>query len=172
MSENKAIPTEYKGIRFRSKSEACFAKYLDHHQSTWRPLPFFWEYEPQSLTLEDGYTPDFRTIYCGAGHIYCSLIEYKPTLPTETYAFSVLEKLAILANSVAMDCLPRIQCGSFWDNSDAARPKTLMLVAGEVKCRDGWERRDSDEWPLRQQIAQTRFDLASELSQWKGHLHG
>lgn len=172
MTDQRAIPTEYKGIRFRSKSEACFAKYLDHYQKRPRHAPMIWEYEPQPLTLEDGYTPDFRLIWAMRSHLECSLIEYKPAMPTETYAIAVLTKLNILANSVAMECGAWIVCGSFWDNSESMKARHICLDGGELRVNDGWLSDGSDEWLLRQQIAQTRFDLASELSQWKGHLHG
>jgi hypothetical protein len=44
-----AIPTTYKGIRFRSRAEACWAVFMDE-------LGWVWEYEPIDL---DGYIPDF-----------------------------------------------------------------------------------------------------------------
>lgn len=50
----KAIPTWYGGIRFRSKLEAQWAKFLDYHN-----VP--WVYEPDGYEFEDGtrYLPDF-----------------------------------------------------------------------------------------------------------------
>ena len=74
----KAIPTEYKGIVFRSKSEAIYARSLDLFDNT------LWRYEPEELKVGD-YVPDFSVIYDlpeGYGH---EVIEYKPAYPTKTY---------------------------------------------------------------------------------------
>lgn len=50
----QAIPTTYKKIRFRSKLEANWAKWLDENNIKW-------SYETQGFNLEDGtwYLPDF-----------------------------------------------------------------------------------------------------------------
>lgn len=45
----KAIPTEYGGVRFRSRLEAKWAAFFD--RCSWK-----WSYEPQDF---DGYIPDF-----------------------------------------------------------------------------------------------------------------
>lgn len=48
-----AIPTQYKGIEFRSRTEARWAVFLDE-------LGFKWEYEPEGYQLLSGwYLPDF-----------------------------------------------------------------------------------------------------------------
>ena len=84
MSNLKAIPTEYKGIRFRSKSEAIFARAMDLAGIE------AWEYEPATF---DGYTPDFLVsakvpaMILDDGHdlILSWLIEYKPSTPSSAY---------------------------------------------------------------------------------------
>lgn len=50
----EAIPTMYKGVRFRSRLEAQWAVF-------WDELGVKWEYEPQTFKFPDGkqYTPDF-----------------------------------------------------------------------------------------------------------------
>ena len=50
----KAIPTEYKGYRFRSRLEARWAVFFDACGADW-------EYEPEGFDLGDGtyYLPDF-----------------------------------------------------------------------------------------------------------------
>lgn len=50
----KAIETQYKNYRFRSRNEARWAIYFD-------ALGVKWEYEPEGFTLSDGsnYLPDF-----------------------------------------------------------------------------------------------------------------
>lgn len=163
----KAVPTEWNGIRFRSKSEACFAMYLTHHGRQW-------EYEPEELTLDCGYVPDFRVMWYNKStrKFYCELIEYKPADATDTYMKATLEKLAILSNHVAMECHPHVMTGSFWENDECHTPKSCQLIRGELRWCYSWSHFDSepDEWELRQKISQHRFDLVSELSKWKGHL--
>jgi hypothetical protein len=54
MTQHKARPTTYKGVKMRSRLEAGFAAWLDKHH-------FTWEYEPQAFASSDGqYLPDFR----------------------------------------------------------------------------------------------------------------
>lgn len=55
MSAIRSIPTQYNGIRFRSRFEAEYAQTLDH-------FCVDWEYEPESFLLETGvhFWPDFR----------------------------------------------------------------------------------------------------------------
>ena len=79
MKTLEATPTEYKGIRFRSKSEAIFARALDLTPD------LLWEYEP--VETESGWKPDFRVDdYFGPDHtVLSSLVEYKPSRPTDTY---------------------------------------------------------------------------------------
>jgi hypothetical protein len=50
-----AIPTEYRGITFRSALESAWARTLDHYGIAW-------EFEPETVRLASGkhYTPDFR----------------------------------------------------------------------------------------------------------------
>lgn len=51
----KAIETQWKGYRFRSRLEARWALFFER-------LGFRWEYEPEGFETEDGerYLPDFR----------------------------------------------------------------------------------------------------------------
>lgn len=53
--ELKAVPTNYKGYRFRSRLEARIAVFLDACNADW-------EYEPEGFVLPDGsqYLPDFK----------------------------------------------------------------------------------------------------------------
>lgn len=87
VSDRKAIPTEYRGVRFRSKSEAVFARVLDlcGHE---------WEYEPEQP----------KCLYSGGARsnhrwdFYLPLIdyylEYKPKKPTATYIQNLRHDLA------------------------------------------------------------------------------
>lgn len=58
----KAIETEYRGYRFRSRLEARWAVFFD-------ALSLPWEYEPEGFELGCGrrYLPDFRVRYPGRG---------------------------------------------------------------------------------------------------------
>jgi len=109
----KATPTEYKGVTYRSKCEAMFARYLEldgleaASQSQFSSRMggihvthdgFGFQYEPP--TLIEGWNPDFLTwIVCtpradgiakGWFHhsipsIRLEFIEYKPQRPSEAY---------------------------------------------------------------------------------------
>lgn len=60
------IPTEYRGVRFRSRLEARWAVFMDR-------VDWGWQYEPLDL---DGYIPDFVVRFDGGP----LLIEVKPAL--------------------------------------------------------------------------------------------
>lgn len=83
----QARPTEYEGIRFRSKSEAIFARCLSLDG-------FYWEYEPETWRIgygtKGGWTPDFWAVSNIHKKIHSLVIEYKPGPPTNTY----IEELA------------------------------------------------------------------------------
>lgn len=79
-----AHPTEYRGVRFRSKSEAVFARNLDLSRIPWR-------YEPEFFRVED-WVPDF---YLGVElkqplGFMPLVLEFKPGEPTETYMDELL----------------------------------------------------------------------------------
>ncbi len=65
MSGLKAIQTEYKGYKFRSRLEARWAVFLD-------ALGVKWEYEPEGYDLGNGicYLPDFRLYDVTINHGY------------------------------------------------------------------------------------------------------
>lgn len=67
----KAIETQYKGYRFRSRLEARWAVVFD-------ALGLEWVYEPQGFDLGDAgkYLPDFHVKWFGADGAY---VEIKPT---------------------------------------------------------------------------------------------
>lgn len=92
-------PTEYKGIRFRSKSEAVFARFLDlvvtlsTKVTNSDILTDFW-YEPDNASLEFVGAPlthswDFILPLTD----FNFLVEYKPQRPTETYIDNLREKV-------------------------------------------------------------------------------
>lgn len=79
-------PTEYAGTRFRSKSEAVFARCLELSGYTW-------EYEPGEVA---GHSWDFlidRKHLCGRDQERFVFIEYKPSEPTASYIDSLTERM-------------------------------------------------------------------------------
>jgi hypothetical protein len=104
----KAIPTEYNGIRFRSKSEAIFARCLDL-------VGFYWEYEPE-VQPEKRYATDIRSwdfLIAGNGigpnlirHNEIMLVEYKPSQPTETYVENLKKMVSEWAGDLLEAYLP------------------------------------------------------------------
>lgn len=73
----KAIETHYKGYRFRSRLEACWAVFFD-------ALGVKWQYEPEGFHLSNGewYLPDFYVEDFGGG----GYLEVKPEGPIEEAA--------------------------------------------------------------------------------------
>lgn len=81
----KAIETEYKGYRFRSRLEARWAVFFDE-------LKLKWEYEPQGFVLSDGarYLPDFRVKTPQGSNCW---YEVKPAGVTGDTKFTLFSKL-------------------------------------------------------------------------------
>lgn len=83
MSELRAIQTEYKGYRFRSRLEARWAVFFD-------TLGVKWEYEPEGYDLGNGvyYLPDFLlhdvTVNHGLFQRHCDIyVEVKGVMTDE-----------------------------------------------------------------------------------------
>ncbi len=93
MDTRVARPTEYKGLLFRSKCEAIFARNLDL-------VGALWEYEPPEFKLSDGWVPDFKIAFlctaCKPPHVEWLLAEYKPSEPTPTYLNELYGRFACL----------------------------------------------------------------------------
>lgn len=181
----KARPTEYRGICFRSKSEARLALLFDH-------LKLHWFYEPKSLTLDNGYVPDFAILDL---YVYdrdedvqlnastlpeLKIIEYKPSRPTNTYIVELEARFSEIANRIVFKdtgffsgfmCAPLVSFSLVvggmgfheaeildfdWD----PRNNTIHRLS---KWRDSWvgifnEYTDSVE--LNKKLSGYRFDLA------------
>lgn len=112
----KPIPTDYRGVRFRSKSEAIFVRNLELIGYT------IWEYEPRFYRLSDGWSPDFWAVGQNfKKHIILSLlIEYKPSNVTDAYLDKARDRFRILA---AHGHLKVVACGNSF-NQDR---KTFVL---------------------------------------------
>jgi hypothetical protein len=100
----KATPTEFLGVKFRSKSEAMFALWLQLRRTELKDPCFMthrnalWTYEPKIDWLP-GFSCDFHLCWLEPKDIKCGnflpvhrFIEYKPTRPTETYCENMLQK--------------------------------------------------------------------------------
>lgn len=81
----KAIPTEYGGVRFRSRLEARWAAFFDR-------MGYSWDYEPFDLS---GWTPDF--VLRNLNGQPSVLIEVKPVEVNVTGHYRVLEDVAAKA---------------------------------------------------------------------------
>ena len=105
---HEAIPTEYCGVKFRSKSEAIFARGLEFRQ-------FIWQYEPWWWNVK-GWTPDFWAIRQSVtSHINVSLlIEYKPRIVTDTYKDLLLKRFHDLGQQTCGH-LCVLACGNWFD---------------------------------------------------------
>lgn len=101
MSDYTPIPTEYKGTRFRSKSEAVFARFLDLVEASWvyEPSEHFghvWDfivfpepvlYRHHSMRLQGEFFISSDDVGATPQPIENKpfLVEYKPSMPTNTY---------------------------------------------------------------------------------------
>ena len=70
----KAIETQYKGYRFRSRLEARWAVFFD-------VLGLQWDYEPEGFEFEGGvrYLPDFELQQTGDQRLFVEVKAEKPT---------------------------------------------------------------------------------------------
>lgn len=105
-------PTEYRGIVFRSKSEAMLACALDA-SDMWA-----WSYESKALRAASGYVPDFLMMQHTVGPERGGTLivaEYKPIRPTETYLAGMFSDMQERAGSFPAICGALIT-GSFFEN--------------------------------------------------------
>lgn len=115
-----AKPTEYKGVTFRSKSEAMLAYCLDK-------FGLSYEYEPKIECDDLEWTPDFLISERRSGSI--CLLEYKPSDPTATYIKWIksewnkvkklpLNKLSYSSDDGFVDCAFLVK-HNFYNHDDA-----------------------------------------------------
>lgn len=102
MINYEARPTEYRGVTFKSKSEAICARGFDLAEA-------LWEYEPFCFVdlFEDNYIPDFLvTRYDfgidSHGLAHC-VFEYKPTLPNKTYRKELYKRFEYINNRIKLN---------------------------------------------------------------------
>lgn len=81
----QAKKTEYRGVCFRSRSEARLAVCFD--AAGWR-----WEYEPKELDV-NGWKPDFLVVRKNRRPI---VVEYKPARPSDEYINELTQRFEVL----------------------------------------------------------------------------
>lgn len=133
----KAIPTEYKGVVFRSKCEALFARNLDLSGG------WLWEYEPFEFRSKDGWQPDFRlaalvpTRVMGGWSIpqgiADALLEYKPSDVTDTYLDHAATRAFDIASKNQIPFSFFIVCGSPFNRIR----KSYWLLEGRFQLQEG-----------------------------------
>lgn len=123
MDKFESRPTEYKGVKYRSKSEAMFARFMELDIETVVHMhsvngPFFqgelnagqggFVYEPAALKV-GRWVPDFlRWSHSGdfvndfgIPELSYSIIEYKPSKPTATYVEEFVQRIKELVGRIA-----------------------------------------------------------------------
>lgn len=176
----QAAQTEYKGIVYRSKCEAMFARFLeldiyDRQYLRSNEGPFFsgntfnyqsggFVYEPNGLDV-DGWTPDFLQwcieLYPNADvpYLIYTIIEYKPSKPTQTYIKRFAKRCLLVRDRMLRNGIRdsqinlRLYFGSVFNES-----RSLVSVNGETG--DVTIEEDYD-WlaNYEEDIKETRFDL-------------
>ncbi|MDR3082431.1 MAG: hypothetical protein LBV60_16145 [Streptomyces sp.] len=120
-----ALPTIYRGTRFRSLLEACWAATLDS-------FGIVWEYEPETFELESGarYLPDFHLTEIGVW------IEVKgPGIPR-------VEKAYELGRMLACDC-KLASCDCRWPGGE------MVIIGHPPRRLDVWNDEAYRHWPGR-----------------------
>jgi len=113
-TDRKAIPTEYQGVVFKSKSEAIFA-----HNLTLGGI--LWEYEPEYWVIDDGWCPDFlvsmrwRAAQNHPPRVGIAIIEYKPCEPTLSYLDNLGQKYVQIAEEGLSLCRFHLAYGSSFE---------------------------------------------------------
>jgi len=191
MTIKEARPTEYKGILYRSKSEAMFARYLELDIQTGVLLashdgPLFggdfgrmqggFVYEPKGLCV-NGWTPDFIR-WNQVGGTVCSLeipilhyevIEYKPSKPTDAYVKEFCDRCEVLS-----DLIDSIGLINFRHYGEFAiyYGSVFNSSRGRFVYRGPFSYWDTGDWLANyaDAISATRFDLAAtqegEVESW------
>lgn len=160
MTALKATPTEYKGVRYRSKSEAMFARHLElcnqamldsaDHLSQFA-CGFIYEDPYFSI---DGHAHDFhvwQTRYSVSDGmtIQSALFEYKPSKPTIAYCNKFFANVASLRSRGKSIRVARIFYGSIYSRADE-----IGVVYEDMTFSES-------DWMAkhREAIQSTRFDL-------------
>ncbi len=175
----QATPTEYKGVRYRSKSEAMFAMYLDLFSQSivgGHIAAAGYAYEPPGFNAGD-YQVDFMLWSTTVPEAYFSddelrrpmiafnhydLIEYKPKRPTKTYIKNARARyLAILdhIDQLGFENIRNYISFDIYFGSPYVGEKDVGIISFEYTFdseRESWLE------PYRDQIRNHRFDLEDQ----------
>lgn len=172
----EAIPTEWKGVRYRSKCEAMFAVWLhnnainanraiQNYGHTFQ-VGFDFQYEPQSLVI-GRWAPDFfvarvfldflkQEVFPKTSYAY-EVIEYKPSEPTRTYVDCFKERCARLHQKLFLE--KWVTYSIYYGSPYGSKPSALITWCS-TDPESGWQTRKG--W-LQPEFAKTllnyRFDL-------------
>lgn len=168
MSIKQARPTEYKGIVYRSKSEAMFARYLELRFNPDDDGSCGFIYKPAGFDV-GGWIPDFLMWGVRTGTLYgheiphttYTLIEYKPSRPTATYIAEFAMRCETILGRLdekglcefSRRCDYQINYGSVFSSGRGA----ICFETGV----DGYSFDHGGDWlgPFIDEIRATRFDL-------------
>lgn len=171
----QAIPTEYRGAVYRSKSEAMFAKYLENYQKDFvlrlgDVIGHGIVYEPKLLRL-NGWVPDFlqwETFISKQFPLPISLTtvyEYKPASPTQTYVEAFADKCVAMKKKLNHELGRQSQLASFcllWGSVYDERQGSIFV---HVQNDDATIKYTDAPWlgeEMRKKLLYTRFDLEAE----------
>lgn len=164
MTRLQARPTEYKGVRFRSKCEAMFALWVDLAEQPSDVVCEIWEYEPV-LTYMPGFSCDFHLYSLvkdygfppGLRHYF---YEYKPSRPTDTYVdnfFKNYVSAMVFCDTKGIQDVSRASNACIYYGSVFSKERGRFFLDGpDVACLD------ESDWlkPYEDSIKAYRFDLA------------
>lgn len=167
-----ARQTEYKGVVYKSKCEAMFARYLELYMEAdfsqirlsrrgWYGCGF--SYEPSKLTVGD-YTPDFfwweaRPSDTSLPELHAVAVEYKPSVPTRTY----IKEWASNCDAIVQ----RLTDLGFYTLSFSLYYGSIFnRDRGEIiyNCINKKTLRFAEDWlsPFEAAVRATRFDLEAQ----------
>jgi len=180
----KARPTEYKGVVYRSKSEAMFARWIElryGREMKWLQEDYgvdvvfgdwiWYAYEMPFPDVASAWRPDFTLVELLPGCISClepvgisqiTLFEYKPSRPTLTHCNELGSRFHDAMMSLDDDIRTkvgifelRIIWGSIWN-----KDRCSVYVDGNAGGTTDWVRSRHD-WlaEYEDEVAATRFDL-------------
>lgn len=160
MQQHEARPTEYKGITFKSKSEAIVARGFDLAGA-------LWQYEPSILDkyrdniFKDNYHPDFFVVHGVGNDLFKYYVEYKPIKPTGAYLnelygrFSKIEKAG--ADSLVVFCV--LLCGSPFDSNKKFGVYSVRKICNDVFMSESEMDGEEFMYSFWEEAKKYRFDL-------------
>ena len=141
--DKRPMPTDYAGVRFRSKSEAVLARMLDIVRERMKKTHIAWAYEPEIVKTDFAV---FITIP-DENRVQMIAIEYKPSRPSDAYIERWRELMAPYEKN---GWLPVIWYGNGWT-------KEYRQIHMDGRERDHWS--GYEHWMP--EAMRHRFDLAA-----------